>query len=71
MFIGTTVYELTTFEILIGWMVVFIIGFVTAIVLISAFIWWLSRGINHKPTTETNIPEQEVTQVKRRRRRSQ
>ena len=70
MMIGTTVYELTTFEILVGGMVMFVIGFIVAIIAMVAFFCWVSNAACSKPKTDAKIPEQEVTQVKRRRRRA-
>lgn len=70
MMIGTTVYELTTFEILIGGMVMFVIGFIVAIIAMVAFFWWCASVTDSKPKTEIKIPEQEVTKRRRRRRQS-
>jgi uncharacterized membrane protein YciS (DUF1049 family) len=68
--IGTTVYELTSFEILVGWAVLFIIGFIAGIIAVIAFVYCVVKTEEHKLENEKPIPEPEVT-PKRRRRRSQ
>ena len=52
--IGTTVYELTSFEILVGGAFMFVAGVVTTLVVIGYAIWRICNKVESKKNSHDN-----------------